>query len=155
METAVQLVDEKFTALMKRVKEQPTTTSSSPAAIVLDSDLVASVEQLDRDARAHLELEESFVLPCTRAYFTEHELADVQKRMGMEGGHSGSLVYVIGEETFRRHTMPRLHIPFFVWNLAFARDLRQYRERVVQPVAALQANQEPATVKTSWFGRGG
>jgi iron-sulfur cluster repair protein YtfE (RIC family) len=129
------------------------TWKCNDACILLGQDLVSLIHTLDQDERAHMDQEESFLLPCMRAYFTESELSGVQRRMGQEGGHSGSFVHVIGEERFRNHTMPRFKIPFFVWNLAFKPELKHYQEQVVQQVEALETNVQPAVKKGSWFGR--
>lgn len=109
-------------------------------------------QQYAAELRQHLKDEEDTALPLLRAFFTQDEFKATGKQMGIEGGHAGSFVYYIGEERFRKELMPKWGMPFFLWYIAFAPAIKEYRLQVIVPGECITANTPPAgesTCKTS------
>lgn len=97
-------------------------------------------KQYATELRQHLKDEEEMALPLLRAYFSQDEFKDTGRRMGKEGGHVGSFVYYIGEERFRNELMPKWGMPFFVWYVAFAPAMKEYRLQVIVPGECIASN---------------
>ena len=91
----------------------------------------------------HLEAEESLSMVLLRAYFSQMEFKETGKRMGKEGGHSGSFVYFAGEDKFRNELMGKWGMPSFVWYVAFSKQLKEYQVGVLKHVEALETNSPP------------
>mmetsp|Transcript_2498 Transcript_2498/g.2995 ORF Transcript_2498/g.2995 Transcript_2498/m.2995 type:complete len:273 (+) Transcript_2498:36-854(+) len=105
----------------------------------------------------HLRTEEETYLPLYRAYFTSEEVGQLCRKIAEAGPleAQGAMIYYMGEDKFRNDYMKQLGIPFFVWNLAFKKQLAYYKQEMESHIIALSTGVEPPgrkkTKRSGWF----
>eukprot|EP00527_Entomoneis_sp_CCMP2396_P009685 CAMPEP_0198137290 /NCGR_PEP_ID=MMETSP1443-20131203/808_1 /TAXON_ID=186043 /ORGANISM="Entomoneis sp., Strain CCMP2396" /LENGTH=259 /DNA_ID=CAMNT_0043798671 /DNA_START=40 /DNA_END=819 /DNA_ORIENTATION=- len=102
--------------------------------------LVADMESYAEDLKAHLHEEEEIGLPLLRAYFDPQEYAKISEEIMKNAPplELGSFIHAMGVKRFRSEFMKQEGIPFFVWYLAFAGNVKAFEKQVVVPAEALK-----------------
>lgn len=103
----------------------------------------------------HFQEEEGNALILMRAFFSQDDMSQMTRKLMEEAPAeaTGALIHNMGENRFRSEFMKHHGIPFFVWNLAFKKQLHVYKKHMLVHVEALVKGEPPkAETKQGWFG---